>query len=126
MISFKTTVVVTPDAIRQIREKVVDHAMKSLILRDFETDSLDTIEQILRQAFGSIVQNNKPISHTDVNLSDKEVTEIAKFLKDGKKIYAIKAFRQATGKGLKDTKDFIDNFGVGNEASKLFIRMFVK
>ena len=125
MIRMQITVDVTPDAIRQIREKVVDHAMKSFIIQDFETDSLNTIEQILRQAFGSLMQNNRPIAHTDVNLSKQDVIEIAKFLKDGQKIYAIKAFRSVTGKGLKDTKDFIDNFGVGDEASKLFIRMFV-
>ena len=126
MISMQTTVVITPDVIRQIRDKVVDHTMKSLILHDFETDSLDTIEQILRQAFGSVSQDNKPIAQEDVNLSDQEVTDIAKFLLEGKKVYAIKAFRSATGKGLKDSKDFLHKFGLGVGASHLFTRMFAK
>ncbi len=40
--------------------------------------------------------------------SDEQIQEIAGLLAEGKKIEAIKVYREATGKGLKDAKDFID------------------
>ncbi len=40
--------------------------------------------------------------------SDEEIAEISEVLADGKKIEAIKIYREATGKGLKDAKEFID------------------
>lgn len=36
--------------------------------------------------------------------------EIENFLRDGKKIHAIKLYRQVTGEGLKDAKGAIDFF----------------
>ena len=40
--------------------------------------------------------------------SDEQIEDIAQALADGQKIEAIKIYRAATGKGLKDAKDFID------------------
>ena len=41
-------------------------------------------------------------------LSDEQIEEISEALAGGNKIEAIKIYREATGKGLKDAKDFID------------------
>lgn len=127
MISFKTTLNVPPDALRQIRDKIIESTMKSLLLRDdVGTDLMTIVDQDLRQAFAGLVQGNSPLTEKDVSFSDQQVYNIAEFLKSGKKIYAIKAFRAASGKGLKDTKDFLDKFGLGEGASQLFISMFIK
>lgn len=40
--------------------------------------------------------------------NDEQIAEITKALADGSKIEAIKVYREATGKGLKESKDFID------------------
>ena len=40
--------------------------------------------------------------------SDEQIEEISEALADGNKIEAIKIYREATGKGLKDAKDFIE------------------
>ena len=39
---------------------------------------------------------------------DKAMTAISEALADGRKIEAIKIYREATGLGLKDAKDFIE------------------
>jgi len=40
--------------------------------------------------------------------NDEQIADIAEALADGNKIEAIKIYREATGKGLKESKDFID------------------
>ena len=40
--------------------------------------------------------------------TEGQIEEITKELAAGRKIQAIKIYREATGKGLKDAKDFID------------------
>lgn len=40
--------------------------------------------------------------------NDEQIAEVTKALADGDKIEAIKIYREATGKGLKESKDFID------------------
>ena len=40
--------------------------------------------------------------------SDEEIAEISAALADGRKIEAIKIYRKATDKGLKEAKEFID------------------
>ena len=45
---------------------------------------------------------------TDSELTDDIRQQILNALIAGRKIEAIKLYREATGKGLKDAKDFID------------------
>jgi len=45
---------------------------------------------------------------TDSELTDDVRQQILNALIAGRKIEAIKLYREATGKGLKDAKDFID------------------
>ena len=45
---------------------------------------------------------------TDSELTDDGRQQILNALMAGRKIEAIKLYREATGKGLKDAKDFID------------------
>jgi len=40
--------------------------------------------------------------------SDEQIAEISEALAEGRKIEAIKIYREATGEGLKDAKEFID------------------
>ena len=40
--------------------------------------------------------------------NDEQIADITKALVDGSKIEAIKIYREATGKSLKESKDFID------------------
>ena len=46
----------------------------------------------------------------DENLNDQQKEEILKYLVEGRKIPAIKAYREATGMGLKEAKDVIDEW----------------
>lgn len=48
-------------------------------------------------------------------LPDHVSREIARAVNDGRKIEAIKVYRNATGASLKDSKDFIDSFPRTNE-----------
>lgn len=44
-----------------------------------------------------------------MNLSDDQVRQITDCLLAGQKIQAIKIYREATGEGLKESKDFIES-----------------
>ena len=61
----------------------------------------------------AIVCNDAKASVQGYNLTGPQVMEIAAELRYTRKIGAIKAFRQYTGAGLKDAKDFIDGFCIG-------------
>ena len=43
-----------------------------------------------------------------IDLTDEQKSEIEGYLLQGRKIQAIKAFREYAGLGLKEAKDFID------------------
>ncbi|MCX4972875.1 MULTISPECIES: ribosomal protein L7/L12 [unclassified Streptomyces] len=48
------------------------------------------------------------IRHLGVHADDPELPEVAAFLRDGKKIQAIKAYRAATGAGLQEAKEAVE------------------
>mgnify|MGYP003677222626 CR=1 FL=1 len=51
-------------------------------------------------------------------LPDHVSREIARALSDGRKIEAVKIYRDATGASLKDSKDYIDSFHLTKEPSR--------
>ncbi|MFD4523777.1 ribosomal protein L7/L12 [Streptomyces sp. NPDC058470] len=51
------------------------------------------------------------IGHLGIHEDDSELAEVAAFLWDGKKIQAIKAYRAATGAGLKEAKEAVERMG---------------
>lgn len=46
------------------------------------------------------------------DLSETQLSEIKSLLAEGRKIDAIKRYRDATGSGLKESKDWVDQFQV--------------
>ena len=58
-----------------------------------------------------MAQHKSPLvvgSHNVSNLSDATRDEIIEALKKGRKIDAIKLYRDATGQGLREAKEFIE------------------
>jgi len=52
---------------------------------------------------------------------------ISFFIRKGQRIRAIKEFRSQTGWGLKDSKNYLDNYEMGTvERCKLSARRFIK
>lgn len=45
---------------------------------------------------------------TPIDLDDTQLTEVLGLLDDGRKIEAIRRVREASGAGLKESKDFVD------------------
>ena len=45
---------------------------------------------------------------SDPELKPEDIVQITNALAQGSKIAAIKAYRKATGKGLKESKEFVD------------------
>ena len=50
-----------------------------------------------------------------IDLTDEQKSEIEGYLLQGRKIQAIKVFREYAGLGLKEAKDFIDKLEQGLE-----------
>ncbi len=88
-------------------------------------DKIEAIK-IYRQVFGASLQesidavesiqqghniSNPQTSTPGPFLQDKQVKdEVSRLLQDGRKIEAIKYYRQVTGQSLKDSKEAVDNF----------------
>lgn len=53
-----------------------------------------------------IIEFHKPVTF---KIEGKYMGEIKKALKGGYKLQAIKIYKDATGKGLKESKDFVDS-----------------
>ena len=48
------------------------------------------------------------LDHLGVTLAEPELPEVRAYLREGKKIEAIKAYRQQTGAGLAEAKDAVE------------------
>jgi ribosomal protein L7/L12 len=51
------------------------------------------------------------IDHLGLQPDDPELSQVTAFLRDGKKIQAIKAYREATGAGLAEAKEAVERMG---------------
>jgi ribosomal protein L7/L12 len=48
------------------------------------------------------------IDHLGLRENDPDLEEVVSLLRDGKKIQAIKVYREVTGEGLKEAKDAVE------------------
>ena len=48
------------------------------------------------------------MTHLGITEAEPDLPEVHAFLRDGKKIQAIKAYRERTGAGLKEAKDAVE------------------
>lgn len=51
------------------------------------------------------------MTHLGIPEAEPDLPEVHAFLRDGKKIQAIKVYREATGAGLKEAKEAVDKLG---------------
>ena len=51
------------------------------------------------------------LEHLGLREEDPRLDEVAALVRDGRKIQAIKVYREATGAGLKEAKDAVDRLG---------------
>ncbi|PBC62344.1 hypothetical protein BKI49_19010 [Streptomyces sp. Tue6028] len=51
------------------------------------------------------------LDHLGVHAGDPELPQVTALLREGKKIQAIKAYREATGADLKEAKDAVERMG---------------
>lgn len=63
-------------------------------------------------------------SHEDYYFSPQEWFGVAEGIAEGKRVHAIKAFRQATGTGLKEAKEAVDNLIVLYSEAELYADNF--
>ncbi|MGV4986231.1 ribosomal protein L7/L12 [Streptomyces sp. NPDC001709] len=51
------------------------------------------------------------MEHLDLREEHPRMDEVAALVREGKKIHAIKLYRESTGAGLKEAKDAVDRLG---------------
>jgi len=81
---------------------------------------------LLEEAFEEVTKGMtmKTATYGGWTLNQEQVGEIAAHLNEREKIKAIKAFRGATRSGLKDAKNFLDQFGDGVTGAIAFLNVF--
>jgi ribosomal protein L7/L12 len=126
MIHFTATVIPTPEAIRQIRDAVVDYAMKAICLDgNLSTEQLEGIQESIENGFAVVARDVMPPQRKGYELPTEAVYSIAHYLRSEKRISAIKEFRTHTGTSLREGKEYIDRFGVGVGSAELFLHTFL-
>lgn len=118
MFTFKTEIVIPESAVNVIGLQVKKTFLE-LLPQDTPESLIYEYAMLLNQAIGKCV--GSPLRSEGWSLDAEAVFKIAKHLRDRKRIDAIRTFREYTGSGLKEGKNFIDNFGTGSDASKLFV-----
>jgi ribosomal protein L7/L12 len=83
------------------------NALFGVILILVMLSRLSTLEKRLRSLNGKL---DALLKHSEVeyNPYGDPAAEVIELLKEGEKLQAIKHYRDATGAGLKDAKEFID------------------
>jgi len=111
---YSTHVAVPESTIAKICDDLIRNTLHECLGLDIElTDKqLYLISEKMHAVAASMVKVNR-VSVDGWTLDDDQVNEITQSLHNGHKIAAIKAFRAATGAGLKESKYFIDSFCTG-------------
>ena len=111
---YSTHVAVPESAIHQICTDLLRNTIHECAGEDIDLTQhqLMLLSRKMNAVMDSMCQSNR-VSIDGWRLEDKQIYEIANELHNGRKIGAIKAFRSATGAGLKEAKHFIDSFCVG-------------
>jgi ribosomal protein L7/L12 len=113
---FKTHVTVSADILETILTDYRNRVIEDLILDDtLEFSDYESVQIVgLMEKVAAAMVDSNQTSVDGWTLTSNEIAEIADHLRNFKRIDAIKTFRQATGAGLKDGKDFIDSFCAGD------------
>jgi hypothetical protein len=117
--------VVPQSVIKAIEKDIKNEFTKQLT--QYKGMGDDWVEMLLKD-FDIALQNvaDKNFKSADgYRLKQSSALEIANFLKNGKKIEAIKEFRLATGEGLRESKHFIDKFQTGDQGYIDFLNAFL-
>lgn len=124
---YNTHVAVPESTIRDICTDLLRNTMNECSGEDMDIDErqLTLLGHKMHEIIESMCRSNR-ISIDGWHLDNNQVHEIANELHNHRKIGAIKAFRTATGAGLKESKHFIDSFCTGprHEAGPLSAVVF--
>lgn len=127
MILFNTNVSVPKHVIQQIGNEIKNTLMRDLHIDPrFETlhDDLQVINDKLANAIYSFAISQEK-SCEGWSLEKHQAERVANELRNNRKIMAIKEFRTYTGAGLRDSKLFLDKFGMGEIGAMEFLAVFV-
>lgn len=92
----------------------------ALRLRYMESDQLMEIMANFDLAIDQVASEKSP-SVDGYRLTDRQVGDIAEYIRIGKPIDAIKEFRMATSAQLREARDFIYKFTQGRSSEEAFI-----
>jgi ribosomal protein L7/L12 len=119
---YNTHVAVPEHTIRKICNDLINNTMHECLGIDINMngDQLRMLREKMDAIRNSICADNH-VSCDGWELNSEQILEVFTELKGYKKIGAIKAFRSATGCGLREGKEFIDGFctGARNESGPM-------
>lgn len=129
MILFQANVAVPAHIVEQIGSGIKQLLIKTLASRGLKDDRFDelTIHEI-SMTMNDVVDAyaaRQEKSCEGWTLTKDQAELVAFELRNDRKIMAIKQFRTATGAGLRDSKLFLDKFGLGNVGAIEFMAVFV-
>ena len=127
MILFNANVSVPKHIIEKIGNEI-----KGLLIRDLQSDprfemmqdDLQVISNKMENAIYSFATSQEK-SCEGWSLEKHQAEAVANELRLDRKIMAIKEFRTYTGAGLRDSKLFLDKFGLGEVGAMEFLAVFV-
>lgn len=121
---FSTFVTVPSEIIENFGNRLKDEIIsKSKSRGGFTNKQLVIIQDIISHEVHVAAQHN--VTTVDGHLiNNKSRMIISKALASGQRVDAIREFRSATGEGLRDAKNFMDNFSSGNEGAIEFMSAF--
>ena len=121
---FSTFVTVPSEIIENFGNRLKDEIISKLKSRGgFTNKQLVIIQDIISHEVHVAAQHN--VTTVDGHLiNNKSRMIISKALASGQRVDAIREFRSATGEGLRDAKNFMDNFSSGNEGAIEFMSAF--
>jgi len=109
-----THVAVPESAIREICTDLLRNTIHECLGDDIDLSQLQLmlLGRKMNEVTDSMCRSNR-VSVDGWHLDTNQIHEIANELHNYRKIPAIKAFRLASGAGLREAKDFIDSFCYG-------------
>lgn len=122
---YRTFVEVPEEVLSQILSDA-HHALRDRLEDKCGNLTFEQLDEIMYQ-FTVVRREMAEGSHKTVEgftLNRKQIAEIADELARGQFISAIKAFRMATGAGLREAKEMMDQFGNGKSGSIRFMMAF--
>ena len=109
---FKTHVIVPEETVVEVIGDYMTALLGELGDIDLTDKQINAVATKMDKVAGKQCEGAQ-VSIQGYKLTGPQVMEIAGELRNYRKIGAIKAFRQYTGSGLKDSKDFIEGFCIG-------------